>query len=99
MKLKYGFMNELFVGSPGLDADDNIVTNPTAATLPGAVRSPAMPDAHGDYGLPIGGVVAIRLDDMDAAVCPSVGFDINLQWIVTHTAPSARPNEAAAAAM
>ena len=44
---------------------------------PGAVRSLAMPDAYGDYGLPIGGVAAIRLDDTDAAVCPSVGFDIN----------------------
>ena len=35
-----------------------------------------MPGAHGGYGLPNGGVAAIRLD-MDAAVCPGVVFDIN----------------------
>ena len=37
-----------------------------------------MPDAHGGYGLPTGGVAAIRLNDPDAAVCAGgVGFDTN----------------------
>jgi len=47
------------------------------ATLPGIVRrAMAMPDIHWGYGFPIGGVVAMRLDD--GVVSPGgVGYDIN----------------------
>ncbi|MFV1950887.1 MAG: RtcB family protein [Nitrospinota bacterium] len=47
------------------------------ATLPGIVKaSLAMPDIHFGYGLPIGGVVATRLDD--GIVSPGgTGYDIN----------------------
>jgi tRNA-splicing ligase RtcB len=47
------------------------------ATLPGIVRwAIAMPDIHRGYGFPIGGVVAMRLDD--GVVSPGgVGYDIN----------------------
>jgi tRNA-splicing ligase RtcB len=47
------------------------------ACLPGIVRaSLAMPDMHYGYGLPIGGVVATRVED--GVVAPGgVGFDIN----------------------
>ncbi|EDR28341.1 hypothetical protein, conserved [Entamoeba dispar SAW760] len=49
-----------------------------AATLPGVVASLAMPDAHSGYGFSIGGVVAMRLDNSEAVICPGgVGFDIN----------------------
>ncbi len=44
----------------------------TACTLPDAVRGALMPDAHVGYGLPIGGVLAVR-----GAVIPyAVGVDI-----------------------
>ncbi len=48
-----------------------------AATLPGAVRATyTMPDIHQGYGLPIGAVVATRLQD--GVVTPGgVGYDIN----------------------
>ena len=48
-----------------------------AATLPGAVRATyTMPDIHQGYGLPIGAVVATRLDG--GVVTPGgVGYDIN----------------------
>ncbi len=48
-----------------------------AACLPGIVQaSLAMPDAHWGYGLPIGGVVATRLED--GVISPGgVGYDIN----------------------
>ena len=48
-----------------------------AACLPGIVAAAlALPDAHCGYGLPIGGVVATRVDD--GVVTPGgVGFDIN----------------------
>ena len=47
------------------------------AFLPGIVgRSLAMPDIHWDYGFPIGGVAATRVED--GVVSPGgVGFDIN----------------------
>ncbi|MBI5183910.1 MAG: RtcB family protein [Nitrospinae bacterium] len=47
------------------------------ATLPGIVKaSLAMPDIHFGYGLPIGGVVATRLND--GVVSPGgTGYDIN----------------------
>ena len=64
-------------------------SHPTAATLPGAVRSIAVTDAHGCYGLPIGGVAAVCLDDPDAAVCPGgVGFDINCDVRLIRTDPT-----------
>ncbi|KAL7720279.1 RNA-splicing ligase RtcB-like protein 2 [Entamoeba marina] len=48
------------------------------ATLPGVVKSLAMPDAHSGYGFSIGGVAAMRLDNKEAVICPGgVGFDIN----------------------
>ena len=48
-----------------------------AACLPGIVGAAvALPDAHCGYGLPIGGVVATRVED--GVVSPGgVGFDIN----------------------
>jgi len=48
-----------------------------AATLPGAVRATyTMPDIHQGYGLPIGAVVATRMQD--GVVTPGgVGYDIN----------------------
>jgi tRNA-splicing ligase RtcB len=48
-----------------------------AAHLPGIVQaSIAMPDAHWGYGLPIGGVVATRMED--GVISPGgVGYDIN----------------------
>src|SRR5512144_1989894 len=48
-----------------------------AATLPGVVRAAyTMPDIHQGYGLPIGAVVATRIDG--GVVTPGgVGYDIN----------------------
>ncbi|MDR1856716.1 MAG: RtcB family protein [Desulfovibrio sp.] len=43
-----------------------------ACRLPGAIRGAMMPDAHVGYGLPIGGVLAVR----DAVVPYAVGVDI-----------------------
>ena len=47
------------------------------ATLPGVVRAAyTMPDIHQGYGLPIGAVVATRMDG--GVVTPGgVGYDIN----------------------
>jgi len=47
------------------------------ATLPGIVGySLAMPDAHWGYGMPVGGVAAIRADD--GVISPgAVGYDIS----------------------
>ncbi len=57
------------------DNSPNQVAN--GATLPGIVKaSMAMPDIHFGYGLPIGGVVATRLED--GVVSPGgTGYDIN----------------------
>jgi tRNA-splicing ligase RtcB len=57
--------------------DQSLEQVANAAFLPGIVRaSLAMPDMHFGYGLPIGGVVATRVDD--GVVTPGgVGFDIN----------------------
>jgi len=57
--------------------DQSIEQVANAATLPGIVKaSLAMPDMHFGYGLPIGGVVATRMDD--GVITPGgVGFDIN----------------------
>ena len=43
-----------------------------AATLPVAVKGALMPDAHTGYGLPIGGVLAVK----DAVIPYAVGVDI-----------------------
>ncbi len=43
-----------------------------ACLLPGAVRGALMPDAHTGYGLPIGGVLAVK----DAVIPYAVGVDI-----------------------
>lgn len=43
-----------------------------ACSLPGAVRGALMPDAHTGYGLPIGGVLAVK----DAVIPYAVGVDI-----------------------
>ena len=57
---------------------DNVMEQvANGATLPGIVKaSLAMPDIHFGYGLPIGGVVATRLED--GIVSPGgTGYDIN----------------------
>jgi tRNA-splicing ligase RtcB len=57
--------------------DESLEQVANAACLPGIVTaSLAMPDMHFGYGLPIGGVVATRVED--GVVSPGgVGFDIN----------------------
>jgi tRNA-splicing ligase RtcB len=62
---------------PQIEEDQALEQVANAATLPGIVRwSIAMPDIHWGYGLPIGGVAAMRLDD--GVVSPgAVGYDIN----------------------
>ena len=57
--------------------DESLKQLANAATFPGIVKaSLAMPDMHYGYGLPIGGVVATRVED--GIVSPGgVGFDIN----------------------
>jgi len=57
--------------------DESLKQLANAATLPGIVKaSLAMPDIHFGYGLPIGGVVATRVED--GVISPGgVGFDIN----------------------
>ncbi|HLB25087.1 MAG TPA: RtcB family protein [Nitrospirota bacterium] len=60
-----------------IKTDQSIEQVANAATLPGIVKaSIAMPDMHFGYGLPIGGVVATRMED--GVITPGgVGFDIN----------------------
>jgi tRNA-splicing ligase RtcB len=48
----------------------------SAARLPGAVGALAMPDCHSGYGLPVGGVAAIRADEGVISV-GGIGHDIN----------------------
>lgn len=50
-----------------------------AARLPVAVRGALMPDAHVGYGLPIGGVLAVR----DAVIPYAVGVDIACRMKMT----------------
>lgn len=52
--------------------DEALVQMDRACLLPCAVRGALMPDAHTGYGLPIGGVLAVR----DAVVPYAVGVDI-----------------------
>ncbi len=56
----------------GIEADA-IRQMRTACSLPVAVAGALMPDAHVGYGLPIGGVLAVR----DAVVPYAVGMDIS----------------------
>jgi len=60
-----------------IKTDQSIGQVANAATLPGIVKaSLAMPDMHFGYGLPIGGVIATRMED--GVITPGgVGFDIN----------------------
>ena len=57
--------------------DQSLEQAANSAMLPGIVKAAyAMPDIHQGYGLPIGGVVATRLED--GVVTPGgVGYDIN----------------------
>lgn len=61
----------------GIRQDQSVDQVANAAMLPGIVKaSLAMPDMHFGYGLPIGGVVATRMQD--GVITPGgVGFDIN----------------------
>ncbi len=52
-----------------------------ACSLPGAVRGALMPDAHTGYGLPIGGVLAVK----DAVIPYAVGVDIACRMRLTVT--------------
>ncbi|MBI4705049.1 MAG: RtcB family protein [Deltaproteobacteria bacterium] len=69
------FASEKLVGAIG--GDDCLKQIANVATLPGIVGSAlAMPDIHGGYGFPIGGVAAFDLDE--GVVSPGgVGYDIN----------------------
>src|SRR5512141_2852479 len=60
-----------------ISKDQSVDQVANAAMLPGIVKaSLAMPDMHFGYGLPIGGVVATRMND--GVITPGgVGFDIN----------------------
>ncbi|BFU23221.1 RtcB domain-containing protein [Entamoeba histolytica HM-1:IMSS-B] len=71
-------MNELLNEQPGASFSSCVRQTANVATLPGVIKSLAMPDAHSGYGFSIGGVAAMRLDDPNAVICPGgVGFDIN----------------------
>ena len=62
----------------GIRKDRSIEQVANAAMLPGIVKaSLAMPDMHFGYGLPIGGVVATRVEDGGVISPGGVGFDIN----------------------
>lgn len=77
------------IGTRGLVADmDEAVTRQLAnvAALPGIVEAAlAMPDAHGGFGFPIGGVAAFDPDE-DGVICMGgVGYDIACGVRVLHT--------------
>ena len=56
------------------------------ATLPGIVQAAyAMPDAHGGYGFPIGGVAAFDADAGGVVSAGGVGFDISCGVRCLHT--------------
>jgi len=60
--------------------EDSAVTQMNkAALLPVAVRGALMPDAHTGYGLPIGGVLAVK----DAVIPYAVGVDIACRMRLT----------------
>jgi tRNA-splicing ligase RtcB len=73
--------------------DESLQQLANAATLPGIVKaSLAMPDMHYGYGLPIGGVVATRVED--GVVSPGgVGFDINCGVRIMRTSLSRKDLE------
>lgn len=57
----------------GAHVDDSAIRQmENACSLPNAVRGALMPDAHTGYGLPIGGVLAVR----NAVIPYAVGVDI-----------------------
>jgi len=80
---RHGRMNTdavVYASQPLVDAisgDQCLQQLVNVATLPGIVgQALAMPDIHGGYGFPIGGVAAFDLDD--GVVSPGgVGYDIN----------------------
>jgi tRNA-splicing ligase RtcB (3'-phosphate/5'-hydroxy nucleic acid ligase) len=64
----------------GTDIDkEAIVQLERACSLPVSVRGALMPDAHVGYGLPIGGVLAVR----DAVIPYAVGVDIACRMKMT----------------
>jgi tRNA-splicing ligase RtcB len=73
--------------------DESLKQLANAATLPGIVKaSLAMPDIHYGYGLPIGGVVATKIED--GVVSPGgVGFDINCGVRIMRTSLSRKDLE------
>jgi tRNA-splicing ligase RtcB len=64
----------------GMDLEEGAITQmENACKLPVAVRGALMPDAHVGYGLPIGGVLAVR----DAVIPYAVGVDIACRMKLT----------------
>ncbi len=64
----------------GKDLDESAIAQMShACSLPVAVRGALMPDAHQGYGLPIGGVLAVR----DAVIPYAVGVDIACRMKMT----------------
>jgi tRNA-splicing ligase RtcB len=61
------------------EMDDKVAEQvANVASLPGIVdASYAMPDAHWDYGFPIGGVAAFDADEGGVVSAGGVGFDIS----------------------
>ena len=63
-----------------IDLDESaILQMHKASMLPVAVRGALMPDAHTGYGLPIGGVLAVK----DAVIPYAVGVDIACRMSLT----------------
>lgn len=60
-------------------ADDCLTQLVNTATLPGITRyALAAPDAHSGYGAPVGGIIAMDMNDEQAVISPGVtGYDIN----------------------
>ncbi|ELP87525.1 hypothetical protein EIN_098520 [Entamoeba invadens IP1] len=70
-------MDELLNEQEGTPFSSCVKQTANVATLPGVVKSLAMPDAHSGYGFSIGGVAAMRTDK-GGCICPGgIGFDIN----------------------
>lgn len=70
------FTSRALLPDPGEDRSVEQVAN--VATLPGIVRaSYAMPDMHGGYRFPIGGVAATDADRGGVVSPGGVGFDIS----------------------
>ncbi len=76
----------------GENLDENAITQmKNAAQLPVSVRGALMPDAHLGYGLPIGGVLAVR----NAVIPYAVGVDIacRMKLSVLNLSPNALRGE------